>query len=190
MAHDEIIKLIRSYRQGGLDERLLDAAEIYTKIEWDLRMYILGKVSPNDADDVLMITLTAIFKSLHTFEGETDKAFWKWCYRIARFKISDHYRDKSVSKTEPFPPDDIINMMNRSDDIAPVTKADYLDLEYAMKLLTKSKPECYDLLWNRFIRDLDYSEIAEQENKETDAVRMKIGRCLDTARKLVEDETD
>jgi DNA-directed RNA polymerase specialized sigma24 family protein len=92
---------------------------------------------------------------------------------------------------QPFPPEELMSLTDRSVDIAPATSAgEVLDLEYALNLLTKSKPECYDLLWNYFVRDLDYSEIAEQQDKETNAVRMQIGRCLDTARRLVEGETD
>ena len=54
-----------------------------------------------------------------------------------------------------------------------------------MKLLTSSKPECYDFLWKRFVFGLDYGDIAEERNMSYDNVRMKIGRCLDEAKSLV-----
>ena len=59
------------------------------------------------------------------------------------------------------------------------------DLEYAMKLLTSSKPECYEFLWRHFIIGLDYGDIAEERKMSYDSVRMKIGRCLDEAKSLV-----
>jgi hypothetical protein len=49
------------------------------------------------------------------------------------------------------------------------------DLENAMKLLTSSKPECYDFLWKHFVFGLDYGAIAEERNMSYDNVRMKIG---------------
>jgi len=68
---------------------------------------------------------------------------------------------------------------------SPLSPEDKLDLEYAMNLLTASKPECYDYLWKHYVFGLDYAEIAEEQNLQYDNVRMKIGRCLDVAKALV-----
>jgi DNA-directed RNA polymerase specialized sigma24 family protein len=54
-----------------------------------------------------------------------------------------------------------------------------------MKLLTASKPECYDYPWKHFVFGLAYGEIAEEQHLSYDNVRMKIGRCLDEAKSLV-----
>jgi hypothetical protein len=54
-----------------------------------------------------------------------------------------------------------------------------------MKLLTASKPECYDYLWKRFVFGLEFTEISEEQNLSYDAVRMKVGRCLDEAQSLM-----
>ncbi len=67
----------------------------------------------------------------------------------------------------------------------PLTAADRHDLDYALKLLDRSKPECRDYLWNHFVIGFDYAEIAEEQNLNYDNVRMKIGRCLDEAKSLV-----
>ncbi len=68
---------------------------------------------------------------------------------------------------------------------AALSPADKLDLEYAMNLLTSSKPECYDYLWKHYVFGLAYGEIAEEQNLNYDAVRMKSGAALDAARALV-----
>ncbi|MEJ0090601.1 MAG: hypothetical protein WDM80_12775 [Limisphaerales bacterium] len=54
-----------------------------------------------------------------------------------------------------------------------------------MNLLTSSKPECYDYLWKHYVFGLAYGEIAEEQNLNYDAVRMKSGAALDAARALV-----
>ena len=59
------------------------------------------------------------------------------------------------------------------------------DLEYVMKLLTSAKPECNELLWRHYVVGLDYAEIAEEKNLNSDAVRMRVKRCLDEAKALV-----
>lgn len=69
--------------------------------------------------------------------------------------------------------------------MSPVSAGDRDDLEYAMKLLTASKPDCYDYLWQRFVFGMEYGEIAEERNLSYDNVRMKVGRCLDEAKSLV-----
>ena len=67
----------------------------------------------------------------------------------------------------------------------PLTAADRHDLEYALNLLDRSKPECRGYLWNHYVIGFDYAEIAGEQNLNYDNVRMKIGRCLDEARSLV-----
>jgi DNA-directed RNA polymerase specialized sigma24 family protein len=67
----------------------------------------------------------------------------------------------------------------------PLSPADKHDLEYALGLLIATKPECYDFLWQYFIVGLDYVEIAEAQSLNYNAVRMRIGRCLETAQTLV-----
>ena len=58
-------------------------------------------------------------------------------------------------------------------------------LGYAMQLLEKAKPPCRQILWVHYILEWDYQTIAESFGIQYDAVRMRISRCLDLARKLV-----
>ena len=85
----------------------------------------------------------------------------------------------------PTPPDQLWQMIEASAQDAPISPAVRHDLQYAMGLLTRSKPECYDFLWKHFVFGLDYADIAEEKSMNYDSVRMKIGRCLEEAKALV-----
>jgi DNA-directed RNA polymerase specialized sigma24 family protein len=83
------------------------------------------------------------------------------------------------------PHEEILDLVDASEQAEPMTAADRHDLEYALKLLDGSKPECRDYLWNHYVIGFDYGEIAEEQNLNYDNVRMKIGRCLEEAKSLV-----
>jgi len=183
---DDLIKLVRTYRlTAGLAERIRLAEEIFRRIEPDLRVFVFSSVSHDAAKDALQEVLKAVAVSLKQFKGDTAKEFWAWCYRIARNKLNDHYRNKAADRMQPIAPEDLWQMIEASAQDAPMTPAVRHDLEYAMKLLTNSKPECYDLLWNHFVFGLDYADIATDRNMSYDSVRMKIGRCLEEVKSLV-----
>jgi len=183
---DDLIKLVRTYRlTSGLAERTRLAEPIFRKIAPDLHLFVFSHISDRNADDVFQEVLKAVAVSLKTFKGSTEKQFWAWCYGIARNKLNDQYRKQASDRMVPVPPEDLWQMIEVSAQDAPMTPEVRHDLEYAMKLLTNSKPECYDFLWNHFVFGLDYGEIAADRNMSYDNVRMKIGRCLETAKSLV-----
>jgi RNA polymerase sigma factor (sigma-70 family) len=183
---DQLIKLVRTYRlTSGLAERLRLAEQIFGLIEPDLRFFVFGSVSPQAADDVLQEILKAIATGMGKFAGGTAEEFWAWCYRIARNKRNDQFRKQATDRSEPMPPEELWQLVESSAQVSPLSPADRHDLEYAMKLLTRSKPECYEYLWNHFVFGLDYAEIAEEQNLSYDNARMKISRCLNAAQSLV-----
>jgi RNA polymerase sigma factor (sigma-70 family) len=183
---DDLIKLVKTYRlTAGLAERIRLAEEIFRLIGPDLHLFVFSTVPHHAAQDVYQEVLKAVATGLKKFQGDTAKEFWAWCYRIARNKLNDHYRSKAADRMHPMPPEDLWQMMEASAQTAPMSPAVRHDLEYAMKLLTNSKPECYDFLWNHFVFGLDYGDIAEDRNMSYDNVRMKIVRCLEEAKALV-----
>ena len=183
---DDLIKLVRTYRvTAGLAERLRLAEEVFRLIEPDLRFFVFSAIQPPVAQDVLQEILKSIATSMKKFEGSSNKEFWAWCYRIARNRLNDHFRKKASDRLQPMPPEELWQLVESSAQASPLSPADKHDLEYAMKLLTASKPECHDYLWKHFVFGLDYAEIAEERNLNYDNVRMKIGRCLDEAKSLV-----
>jgi RNA polymerase sigma factor (sigma-70 family) len=183
---EQVIKLVKTYRvSAGLAGRLRLAEEIFRLIEPDLRFFIFSAIQPPAAQDVLQEVLKSITTSLKKFEGDTDKEFWAWCYRIARNRLNDHFRQKASDRLQPMPPEELWQLVEASAQVTPLTAADRHDLEYAMNLLASSKPECRDYLWKHYVIGLAYGEIAEGQNLNYDNVRMKIGRCLDAAKSLV-----
>ena len=183
---DDLIKLVRTYRvTAGLAERLNLAEAIFRQIEPDLRLFIFSSVPLQTAEDVLQEVLKAVAIGMARFEGSSAKEFWAWCYRIARNKLNDHYRNQAAERMQPMRSEELWQLVEASAQNAPLSPADRLDLEYAMKLLTASKPECYDFLWKHFVFGLAYGEIAEELKLNYDNVRMKIGRCLEEAQALV-----
>jgi RNA polymerase sigma factor (sigma-70 family) len=183
---DDLIKTVRTYRfTSGLAERVRLAEDIFRRIEPDLRLFVFSSIKNDSAQDALQEVLKAVAVSLKKFQGDTEKEFWAWCYRIARNKLSDHYREQYAELAQPVAPDELWRMMEVSAQDAPITAQTRHDLDYAIKLLTAAKPECYDLLWKHFVIGLDYGELAEMWNQNYDAIRMQIRRCLDQAKALV-----
>jgi RNA polymerase sigma factor (sigma-70 family) len=183
---DDLIKLVKTYRlTDGLADRIRLAEDIFRLIEPDLRFFVFSSVSDQAAQDALQEVLKAVAVGLRNFRGGTAKEFWAWAYTIARNKLNDHYRSKAADRMQPTPPDDLWRMMELSAEDAPMSPAIRHDLEYAMKLLTASKPECNELLWRHFVIGWGYAEIAEERGLNYDNVRMKVGRCLDEAKSLV-----
>jgi len=82
-------------------------------------------------------------------------------------------------------PEELWQLVEASAQDAPLSPQDKLDLEYAMGLLTASKPECYDYLWKHFVFGADLRRDCRGVKLNYDAVRMKIGRCLADAQSLM-----
>jgi RNA polymerase sigma factor (sigma-70 family) len=183
---DDLMKLVRTYRvTAGLAERLRLAEDIFRIVEPDLRLFVFNSIRPPTADDVLQEVLKAVATALGKFAGDTTAKFWAWCYGIARNKLNDQFRRQATDRLLPMPTDEIRELVEASEQSTPLSAADKHDLEYAMKLLSASKPECREYLWKRYVFGLDYAEIAQEQKLTYDNVRMKIGRCLEEARSLV-----
>lgn len=183
---DDLIKQVRSYRLTGvLSERLRLAERIFNRIAPELRFFVFSSVSPQVADDALQEVLKSIATGLTSFKGRTEKEFWGWCHSIARHKIYDQYRKQSTEKAIPFEPEQLWQLIDATAQAKPITPQTRHDLDYAMKLLGAAKPGCSDLLWRHYIVGLDYVELAEENETNSDAVRMRVKRCLDEAKALV-----
>jgi RNA polymerase sigma factor (sigma-70 family) len=183
---DDLIKLVRTYRlTAGLAERLRLAEDIFRQIEPDLRVFVFSTVTHDAAKDAFQEVLKAVATSLKQFKGDTRKEFWGWCYRIARNKLSDHFRQQYSARVQPLPPDELLQMMDRTAQEKPISPGVRHDLDHIIKLLTAIKPDCSDILWKHYVIGLDYAEIAEERKLSYDNARMKVGRCLDEARSLV-----
>jgi len=183
---DELITLVRTYRfTTGLAERLNIVEQVINLIATELQFFVVKALPPDAVPDAIQEILVGIATGLPKFNGDTSKEFWAWCYRIARNKVNDHHRKQASSRMLPMPPEDLLALMEASADDAPLTSQNHHDLEYALKLLTATKPECSELLWQHYVLGFDYDEIAEDWGLKYDTARMRINRCLEEAKSLV-----
>ena len=180
------MKLVRTYRfTEALDQRLRLADELFRIIGPELRFFAFSAVPQSAGDDVSQEIFKAVATSLKRFAGDTKEEFWAWCYRIARNKISDYFRAQGSDRLQSMPPDELWQLMEDSDQNAAHAPTDRHDFEYAVQLLRRSKPGCYDVLWQHYVIGIAYAEIANEQGISYDAARMKIGRCLEEAQSLV-----
>lgn len=180
---DTLIKLVKTYRLvRDLSQRLLLAEQIFREVEPKLRIYVYGKVRPVHADDVLQNVLRSVAGSLASFKGATNAEFWGWSYRIARNRIADHFARCASDRLIPMSTEDLASLMEASAQLSPMSRGERADLDYAMQLLGRLKAECQTLLWSHYVLGLTYEELAEEVEIAYDAVRMRINRCLETAR--------
>jgi len=182
----DLIKRVKTYRlTPALDERQRLAESIVLEIEKPLRFFVFNLLALPAAADVFQETLKAIVVSLPTFKGESDKEFWGWCKGIVRNKVKDQLRKQMSDRLQPMEPEQLWQLVDSSAQSTPLSAADRIDLEDAMKILAQARPECVEFLWQHFVLGLDYSELAQERNLTYDSVRMKIGRCLGEAQALV-----
>ena len=182
---DLIIEWIDEYRRETEVYRRTElAGSIYFYFAESVQLFIFTRTKPSDSLDVWQDTAKAILVGLSTFRGRTEKEFLKWCYQIARNKISDSFKN---NRLDPFPTEELSDLLEASRITKPFSQEDEVDLKDAMDLLAISHPECRELLWDHFIFGFDYEEIAEELHLQYDAVRMRIKRCLDTASGLLGD---
>lgn len=148
---DDLLKLVRTYRvTAGLAERLRLAEAIIRHIAPDMRVFIFSSIRPDDAEDALQEVFKAVALNLKGFSGTTLKEFWAWCYRIARNKLSDHYRKEYAERTFPMPPEELYRLMEVSAQTRPMTAGVRHDLDHIIKLLTATRPQCAKLLGPAF----------------------------------------
>ena len=183
---DDLIKLVKTYRlTRGLAQRLELAERIVMLIQRDLKNIVFRDIRLSDAEDVFQKVLAAIAANLGQFRGNSREEFWGWCKAIVRNKVINQIVKQKADRLQPMPDDELLQLMGTSVSPAGLSAADRHDLEYALKLLTGSKPECRDYLWNHYVLGQDYAEIAAEQQLSYDNVRMKIGRCLEVAQSLV-----
>ncbi len=178
---ESLVKLAREYREAeDLETRTTIAEAIVCAVAPQLFPYLVQRVGQQAAEDVCQEATMAIVRNLRQFRGDQDKQFWKWCYHVARNKSADHLRRRSREPLTPIDPEVLWATVEASGQEEPISAGERLDLEYAMELLQKSKPTCYDLLWKHFILGWGYQEIALEQGATYDAVRVAVARCLKT----------
>src|ERR1035437_4014707 len=184
---ENVFDLVQAYREEvHLEPRKELAGKLATILARELRVFVIGRIPPSFVDDVMQETMKAIFINLFKFLGKTEKEFWGWCKQIARNKTTDRLRSEKPDRLKYFPSEELLQLAESSDTGASsLSPEDRVDLKYALDLLAKSALDCRHLLWDHYVIGMEYAEIAEIWELKYDAVRMRIKRCLETARSLL-----
>lgn len=182
----ELVLLARWCRETTtLHVRLRFAEELVVRVSGAVRNFVFRRVPQEFAEDLHQEVLTAIALHLHEFRGDTEAQLWRWCYQVAFHKAADCLRGRGTHTMAPLEVEAgrrAVEAEAQHERISPGARE---DLEYALNLLRAAKPPCVGLLWEYYILDLDYEDMASLYGLTVDAVRMQIRRCLELAQALV-----
>lgn len=190
---ENVFDLVQAYREEMHSETRTElAGKIAEILVRELRVFVIGRIHPSLVDDVVQDTVIDVISTLFRFKGKTEAEFWGWCRTIARNNAVDRFRRESADRMSYFPSVEIWQLLDATEaNLSPLSPEDRMDFKYVMDLLAKSEPGCREFLWSHYMDDLNYSEISDMLRATNDwdlnydAVRMRINRCLETARKLL-----
>jgi RNA polymerase sigma factor (sigma-70 family) len=183
---EHLIGLIREYQASvTVKERRRLADTIICAVGPKLDLHVYSGCPLSGVDDVVQNTLIGVAKGLLTFKGKTDKQVWAWCYRIADNKIADELRLRQRAQAEELDESILWKVLANSFETAPVPPGVRADLEYALKLLVEVRPPCRNHLWDFYVFEYTYREIAKARGMSTEAVRKAVNRCLALAQELI-----
>lgn len=183
---DELIKLVQAYREtDDLEQRLQIATDLIGQVAPALREYVSAHSPAEMVADVSVETVGIIANTLLRFRGTTDDQLWAWCYEVARNRVRERLRRRETDPLARTDPDTLWTSLEFAAREQPMPAGERLDFEYALDLLRKSKPPCYDYLWNHYVLGWDLAEVAQSFGLSYDAARMQVRRCLELAQSLV-----
>jgi RNA polymerase sigma factor (sigma-70 family) len=183
---DVLVDMVRTYRDtDDLAQRLRLAEAIVGAVGPALRQYVESHSPTAWVEDIFQDTLAALAQSLHRFCGKSDAQFWNWCYHVARNRRNDRLRRRETDPLAHTDPDTLWASLETAAQDQPLPAGERLDLEYALDLLRKSKPPCYDYLWTHYVLGWELAEVACGYGLSYDAARMQIRRCLELAQSLM-----
>ncbi len=183
----ELIDLINAHRAAvSTKAREETLVALFDFLNPDLYLFFLRKVPDQDAQDLRSTTLLDIHKGLKNFKGDNSQVAWEWCYTIARRKLAAHFEKKGTSVTKAVDPELLEELASASLQTKPFENAaEKIDVQEALAILNKSDPDCFEVLWERFISGLGYRELGSKIGKTADAARMQISRCIEIIKPLL-----
>ncbi|MGJ3240327.1 MAG: RNA polymerase sigma factor [Anaerolineae bacterium] len=154
-------------------------ATLYRRHLHRVYSYLLSRVgNVHDAQDLTTQTFIAALRGMQTYEPRG--LFIAWLLGIARYKLSDHFRDNhsiiSIDDIAPLP-----DGINSVEDV--IIKQ--LRIEEITTILEKLNPERAEALRLRYFADLKIREVADMVGKSEGAVKMLIARGLDDIRQVL-----
>jgi RNA polymerase sigma factor (sigma-70 family) len=182
---DAIIGLVNEYRKTlETTEKIKVAQKIILSISGRITVFLLGHAA-DDAEDLRQMVFVAVLHGLEGFRGKSDGEFWSWCYAIARNIVAKHFGKQNKNQTISVEPGELARLVDASEQREPITTDERNILNDALALLKRAMPDCFLLLWKRYILGFEIKEIAAELDVAFDTARMKINRCLDSAQSLL-----
>gem|GEM_PF-3442922 len=169
-----------SKREAGFVCTKEAVLEIYPVIQ----AFILCRLGYQLGEDVTHEAIGAILARLPKIKAQTHREFRAFCFKVARNKINDALRSKYGNRVEAFDPLEITRAIEAGMAIDDPPANAYADLEVLTAVFAASKSTCRRVLMEHFIADLEVKIIASFYGISKDAVRMKIERCLEDARRI------
>lgn len=171
-----------------IKEQLEDFGTLYTRYVTKIYKYVLfrvpGKQTAEDITHEVFLSAWKNIKKYKIIEKRNPKAdlFLGWLYKMARNKIIDYYRKdkKEVS----------IDSKNFDISLAGYTEQDDLDKKFVIdkikSLIEFLIPEYKKIITMRYIRDMEYGEMAKELGKTTNSVGVIHHRAINQIKKLHE----
>ena len=183
-----LFDLIAEYRKAALPGERERIAEAVSQLVGPSLYLFLAVRTPGAWEDLRQETLTEIALNLGAFRGSTEAEAWGWCYKIARNSLNGYLRKTERENITLFAPDELARLIEEAKERHLLNPAEAFETRELLDLLKKSEPECFELLYNRFVLGLDINEIATARNLSYDAARMRLKRCLDAAQSILQPE--
>lgn len=146
--------------------------------------FIIYRLGWQIGEDVTHEAITAILAKLPRIRANSIRKFRAFCFRVARNKINDALRSKYGNRAEALDPLEIVRAIEAGMDPADKLSNAYAKNELLSAILTASKSTCRQVLVEHFIADLEPEVLASFYGTSRDAIRMKIKRCLEDARRI------
>ncbi len=185
----DLIDTVRRCQQAGSpEERTAACDEVIRTISPKLHLYLCSELEPAWVEDVHQEVLIGVATGLRGFRGTTEPEFWGWCFGIARHKVCDAVSRKQRTKERFISVDE--EQLRRAVEVTAAGQAlpqeEAAEVEEALFVLARLGEPCAGLLRLRYLVGLSLEAVGMAYALSPDAARMKVNRCLDRARELLE----
>ncbi len=164
--------------QNG-DERAF--ADLFRSTQPAVLRY-LRVVSQGRHEDLAGDTWVQVVRGLSSFSGDQPAAFRAWVLSIARHRWLDDQRSRARRPEEPVP--EVPDQTGRSDVADSVI--DVVTTEEAVALIATLPRDQAEVVFLRFVADLDVATTAEMTGKAPGTVRVLAHRGLKKLRQILE----
>jgi len=142
--------------------------------------YIFSKVGEvKQAEDITAQVFLAALESLPRYNH--DGHFEAWLYGIARHKLADHYRSRSLELPIDVAGDE---SDKKGEPLSTIIQVE--EFQHLSRLIHQLDEQDQELLRLRFVAELSFAEIARIIDSNMEATKKRFYRLLDHLRKQAE----